>query len=140
MIEEIRFVKRIARIVTMTLLSTTALAYLLNSHITQLHLESTTWAMSTRIGLFISTFNCFLSLLLVKRHVSIYRRIPTQFTLGLVVFSVLLAFYTLTSNPVFPIELGYQSGSTQNPFTFVSDLFISAAILALLVSGEDIAR
>lgn len=132
----IRSVKRIARIVGVALLCAAGLAYLLNTHVTQLHLESTNWTTSTRIELFLSTFNGLLLLILAKQYTSLYRRIPSQFTLGLVLFSVSLALYGLTSNPALEIELGYPSGSTQSPFAFIPDIFVGAAVLALLTHTD----
>jgi ABC-type amino acid transport system permease subunit len=82
--------------------------------------------------LFVSTFNVAVLLALVATYVSIYRDIPNQFTLSLLLFCLALLLYALTSNPLVQIYLGFRGGTQLGLFTFLPDLFAGVAVVALL--------
>jgi hypothetical protein len=75
--------------------------------------------------LFVSTFN-------VVVLVAIYRDIPNQFTLSLLLFCLALLLYALTSNPLVHVYLGFRGGVQLGLFTFLPDLFAGVAVVALL--------
>jgi hypothetical protein len=85
-----------------------------------------------RIKLFVTTLNTVVLLALLWNYVTVYRDIPNQFTLGLLLFSVALLLYSVTSNPLLPLILGFQHGTTLGPFVFLPDIFASIAVIILL--------
>ena len=86
--------------------------------------------------LFVSTFNVVVLLALVATYVSIYRDIPNQFTLSLLLFCLALLLYALTSNPLVHVYLGFRGGPQLGLFTFLPDLFASVAVVALLYQSH----
>jgi len=86
--------------------------------------------------LFVSTFNVVVLLALVATYLSIYRDIPNQFTLSLLLFCVALLLYALTSNPLVHVFLGFRGGPQLGLFTFLPDLFAGVAVVALLYQSH----
>lgn len=86
--------------------------------------------------LFVSTFNVVVLLALVATYVSIYRDIPNQFTLSLLLFCLALLLYALTSNPLVQIYLGFRGGVQLGFFTFLPDVFAALAVVALLYQSH----
>lgn len=84
------------------------------------------------VKLLVTTFNVVALLALTGTYVSVYRDLPNQFTLSLILFSVALLLYAVTSNPLFPLVFGFRGGVGLGPFTFIPDLFASVAIVVLL--------
>jgi len=85
------------------------------------------------IKLFTSTFNVLVLLALTGAYVSLYRDLPNRFTLSLVVFTVALLFYALSSNPILFLLIGFtRVGVGLSVLTFLPDLFASVAIVVLL--------
>lgn len=85
-----------------------------------------------RIKLFVTTLNTVVLLALLWNYVTVYRDIPNQFTLSLLLFSVALLLYSVTSNPLLPLILGFRHGATLGPFVFLPDVFASVAVIILL--------
>lgn len=86
--------------------------------------------------LFVSTFTVVVLLALVATYVSIYRDIPNQFTLSLLLFCLALLLYALTSNPLVQIYLGFRGGVQLGLFTFLPDVFAALAVVALLYQSH----
>ena len=86
--------------------------------------------------LFVSTFNVVVLLALVATYLSIYRDIPNQFTLSLLLFCVALLLYALSSNPIVHVFLGFRGGAQLGLFTFLPDLFAGVAVVALLYQSH----
>lgn len=84
------------------------------------------------VKLLVTTFNVVVLLALTGTYVGIYRDLPNQFTLSLILFSVALLLYAITSNPLLPHVFGFRGGVGLGPFTFIPDLFASVAIVVLL--------
>jgi hypothetical protein len=85
-----------------------------------------------RAKLLVTTFNILLLVILSSIYVSLYRELPNQFTLSLLVFSVALLLFAITSNPVLHHLLGFRGGPGLGPFTFIPDLFASVATVVLI--------
>lgn len=85
-----------------------------------------------RTKLFISTFNTVVLLALLSNYISVYRDIPNRFTLTLLLFTVALLLYAISSSPLLPLILGFDLGTALGPFVFLPDAFASIAIVVLL--------
>lgn len=85
-----------------------------------------------QIKLFVATFSVVLLLFLLWNYISIYRDLPNRFTLGLLLFTVALLLYGISSSPLLHLLLGFRPGVTPGPFTFLPDLFASVAVIILL--------
>lgn len=79
----------------------------------------------------ISTVNIALVLILLFTYLDIYRRTRAQFTAGLVIFSLVLLFYTITSNPFIQRIFGFRAFGL-GPFAMLPDIFTFIALLILL--------
>jgi hypothetical protein len=77
--------------------------------------------------------NSILLTILLINYVRIYKTTRSQFSLGLIIFSVALLLYSLTSNPLIHTLAGFRL-SGLGPFTLLPDLFtcIASAILLYL--------
>jgi hypothetical protein len=81
----------------------------------------------------LSSLNSILLTLLLVTYIGIYRKTRSEFSIGLVVFSIALLLYSLTSNPLIHGIAGFRV-SGLGPFTMLPDLFtcIASAILLYL--------
>ena len=81
----------------------------------------------------LSTVNTILLTILLVIYIGIYRKTESKFSLGLVIFTIALLLYALTSNPIIHGFAGFR-GSGLGPFTMLPDLFtcIASAILLYL--------
>ena len=86
--------------------------------------------------LFVSTFNVVVLVALVATYLSVYRDIPNQFTLSLLLFCLALLLYALTSNPLVQLYLGFRGDAQLGLFTFLPDLFAGVAVVALLYQSH----
>jgi len=93
-------------------------------------------ALLVLVKLLVTTFNVVVLLALTGTYVAVYRDLPNRFTLSLVLFSVALLLYAVTSNPLFPLVFGFRGGVGLGPFTFIPDLFASVAIVVLLYQSH----
>lgn len=85
-----------------------------------------------RIKLFVTTFNTIILFALMWNYISVYRDLPNRFTLSLLLITVALLLYAVSSNPVLPIMMGFHHGATLGPFVFLPDIFASVAVIVLL--------
>jgi hypothetical protein len=79
----------------------------------------------------VTTINITISLLLIGLYVNIYRKVKSDFTLGLIIVMFAMLIYAVTSNPLFHGIFGY-GGFGLGPFTMISDLFATVALVTLL--------
>jgi hypothetical protein len=80
-----------------------------------------------------ATISSILLVLLMVVYVDIYRKTGTRFSLGLVIFSGVLLFYTISSNPFLHQILGFRRIGF-GPFMMLPEIFtcIASAILLYL--------
>jgi hypothetical protein len=78
-----------------------------------------------------SSINVVLLVSLLITYIDIYRRIRSEFTLGLIIFSVVLLFYALSSSPLVPRIFGFHAFGL-GPFAMLPDLFTCIALAVLL--------
>ena len=79
----------------------------------------------------LSTVNVALLIFLLVSYLDIYRKIKSEFTIGLIVFSLTLLFYALSSNPLVHWLFGFR-GFGLGPFAMLPDLFTTVALTVLL--------
>jgi len=79
----------------------------------------------------LSTVNVTLLIFLLTTYVDIYRKTRSQFTLGLIIFSLAFLFRTLTANPLFMWVFGFRAFGL-GPFALLPDLFELVALSVLL--------
>jgi len=79
----------------------------------------------------ISTINATLLIFLLITYIDIYMKIKSEFTIGLIIFSMVLLFYALTSNPLMHRIFGFHAFGL-GPFAMLPDLFTCAALAVLL--------
>jgi len=78
-----------------------------------------------------STINMALLIILLLVYVDIYRKTRSEFTVGLIIFSVILFLYALTSNPLVMWAFGFRPFGL-GPFALLPELFTFAALIVLL--------
>jgi len=79
----------------------------------------------------LASVNAFLLIVLSSIYWRVYRDTGLEFSLGLVIFSFALLFYSLVSNPLLVGVMGYR-GSGLGPFAMLPDLFTCVASFTLL--------
>lgn len=79
----------------------------------------------------LASVNAVLLTYLLVFYIGIYRKTGSEFSLGLVIFSIALLLYALTSNPLLHRFTGF-IGSGLGPFTMLPDLFTCIASVVLL--------
>jgi len=79
----------------------------------------------------ISSVNLTLVIILLGTYVSLYRKTKSEFVVGLIVFALVLLFYTLVSNPIVVYLAGFRAFGL-GPFAMLPDLFASLALGVLL--------
>jgi hypothetical protein len=79
----------------------------------------------------ISTVNMTLVTILMLIYIAIYRKTKSEFTVGLIIFSMILLLYTLTSNPMMHWTFGFRAFGL-GPFAMLPDLFTCVALAVLL--------
>lgn len=79
----------------------------------------------------VSTINATLLVFLLATYINIYSETKSDFTIGLVVFSLVLLLYALVSNPIIHWIFGFR-GVGLGPFAVLPDLFTCAALAVLL--------
>jgi hypothetical protein len=83
------------------------------------------------ITVVLSTVNVALLIFLFSAYLGIYRKVKSDFTLGLMVFSIILLFYALSSNPLLQRVFGFRAFGL-GPFAMLPDLFTCVALSVLL--------
>ena len=79
----------------------------------------------------LSSVNTVLLLSLLLTYIGIYNDIRSEFSLGLIIFSLALLLYSLTSNPLLSSYFGY-AGYGLGPFAMLPDLFTLLASTILI--------
>jgi len=79
----------------------------------------------------VSTVNVALVIILLLTYIDVYRKTKSDFTVGLIIFSIVLLLYTLASNPIMPLAFGFRAFGL-GPFAMLPDLFTFIALSVLL--------
>ena len=79
----------------------------------------------------ISSINVMLLIFLLIGYVGIYRKTKSEFTIGLLIFSITLLMYALSSNPLIHWIFGFRAFGL-GPFAMLPDLFACVALFILL--------
>jgi hypothetical protein len=79
----------------------------------------------------VSSINITLLVFLLVTYIYMYKKTQSEFTIGLIIFSMVLLFYALTSNPLVHSTFGF-SAFGLGPFAMLPDLFTSIALGVLL--------
>ena len=79
----------------------------------------------------VSTINVALLVFLIVTYVSIYRKTRSEFTIGLLVFSVVFLMKDLAANPLVIQAFGFRPFGL-GPFAMLPDLFEFVALSVLL--------
>ena len=79
----------------------------------------------------VSTINVTLSIFLLLIYVSIYRKTRSEFTIGLIIFSMVFLLNALASNPLVIWAFGFRAFGL-GPFALLPDLFTLGALAVLL--------
>jgi hypothetical protein len=79
----------------------------------------------------LSTVNVALLVFLLTTYIDIYRKTRSQFTFGLIIFSLVFLLRTLTANPLFMWVFGFRAFGL-GPFALLPDLFEFIALSVLL--------
>jgi hypothetical protein len=79
----------------------------------------------------VSSVNVTLLIFLLVTYINMYRKTQSEFTVGLVIFSLVLLLYALASNPIVHLIFGFSEFGL-GPFAMLPDLFTSMALGVLL--------
>jgi hypothetical protein len=79
----------------------------------------------------LSSINGTLLVFLLASYVGMYRKIRSEFTIGLILFSLILLLYALSSNPLLQWLFGFRAFGL-GPFAMLPDLFTTLALAILL--------
>jgi len=79
----------------------------------------------------VSTINVTLSIFLLLIYISIYRKTRSEFTIGLIIFSMVFLMNALASNPLVIWAFGFRPFGL-GPFAMLPDLFTFVALAVLL--------
>jgi hypothetical protein len=79
----------------------------------------------------VSTVNVTLLIFLLVTYIDIYRRTRSQFTIGLIIFSLVFLLNALTANPIVIWVFGFRAFGL-GPFALLPDLFEFVALTVLL--------
>jgi hypothetical protein len=87
----------------------------------------------------VSTINVTLLIFLIFTYVSIYRKTHSEFTIGLLIFSLAFFVRALTANPLFIAVFGFRSVGL-GPFALLPEMFEFVALTILAVFEPKILR
>jgi len=79
----------------------------------------------------ISTINITLLVILLIMYINIYTKTKSEFTIGLIIFSMVLLLNALASNPLVHWAFGFRAFGL-GPFAMLPDLFTCVALAVLL--------
>ncbi len=79
----------------------------------------------------VSSVNVALLVMLLVTYVGIYRKTQSEFTVGLILFSMVLLLYAMVSNPIVQVAFGFYAFGL-GPFAMLPDLFSLIASTVLL--------
>jgi hypothetical protein len=75
----------------------------------------------------ISTINATFLVFLLVTYIDIYKTLKSEFTIGLITFSMILLLYALVSNPLIQSIFGFR-GIGLGPFAMLPHLFTGLAL------------
>jgi hypothetical protein len=84
-----------------------------------------------KVKTILSTINATLLVFLLATYVDMYRKLKSEFTIGLILFSLILLLYALSSNPLLQWLFGFRAFGL-GPFAMLPDLFTTLALIVLL--------
>ena len=87
--------------------------------------------LSMLIKTMVSFVNTALIIFLLVMYTNMYRKLRTQFTLGLILVMISFLLYAITSNPLIHLLFGYY-GTTLGPFVMLPDMFTTFALVVLI--------
>lgn len=79
----------------------------------------------------VSTVNIVLSAALLLIYADTYKKLRSQFSLALILFSLVLLSYSVTSHPALQSVFGY-GGAGLGPFAMLPDIFACVAMIILI--------
>jgi len=79
----------------------------------------------------VSTINATLLIFLLITYINIYMGTKSEFTIGLIIFSMVLLLYALTTNPLVHWIFGFRAVGL-GPFAMLPDVFTCMALAVLL--------
>ena len=83
-----------------------------------------------KVRTILSSINASLLIFLLFSYVDMYSKMKSEFTIGLIVFSMTLLLYALTSNPLLQTVFGYHAFGL-GPFAMLPDMFTTIALIVL---------
>ena len=78
----------------------------------------------------LTSLNATLLIILLFIYIDIFKNIRSEFTIGLILFSLVLLFYAITSNPLLQLLFGFRAIGL-GPFAMIPDIFTSIALAIL---------
>ena len=84
-----------------------------------------------KVKTILSTINATLLVFLLATYVDMYKKLRSEFTIGLILFSLILLLYALSSNPLLQWIFGFRAFGL-GPFAMLPDLFTTLALVVLL--------
>ena len=79
----------------------------------------------------VSTLNVALLIFLLAMYTDLYRKVKSEFTVALMVFSVVLLLYALAANPIVYRSFGFGAFGL-GPFAILPDIFTCIAVSILI--------
>ncbi len=79
----------------------------------------------------LTMINMTISVILIFIYIQLYRKIKSNFTLGLMIVMFSFLVYSITSNPIFHVMFGYW-GFGMGPFQMLPEIFATIALSILL--------
>jgi hypothetical protein len=79
----------------------------------------------------VSSINVVLSVFLLLTYISIYRKTLSEFTIGLIIFSMVLLLHAVTSIPLVHWIFGFREFGL-GPFAMLPNLFTLGALVVLI--------
>ncbi|ESP89388.1 hypothetical protein [Candidatus Halobonum tyrrellensis] len=89
-----------------------------------------------RVELFVTTFTLVMLVALTATYAGLYRDLPNKYTRSMLVLSVALLLYAVTSNPYVPVLFGFPLRPGIGPFVFLPDVFVGLAIAVLFYQSQ----
>ena len=84
-----------------------------------------------KIKTVLSSINATLLVVLLATYSDMYIKLKSEFTFGLIIFSLTLLLYALSSNPLLQWLFGFKAFGL-GPFAMIPDMFTSLALAVLL--------
>jgi hypothetical protein len=84
-----------------------------------------------RLKTVLSSINATILVFLIATYIDMYKKLNSEFTIGLILFSLTLLLYALTSNPLLQWIFGYQAFGL-GPFAMLPDMFTTLALTVLM--------